>query len=229
MNLRNIIKIIAKILGIHHYLKKKEEKLKLYFGAGHGHSLLLKMLRKNKELLIENSLCVEIGSSREDLYNQGSSTILGNFFSKFKINFLTIDADEKNINSLKAATVKNKYFEAKCEKGEDFSKRFQKKINFLYLDAFDIYVKNHSRERLDFYKNIIGKKINDYNSAEMHLIVVENFKENFSKNCIVVFDDTFENQKDKYEGKGMLAIPYLLKNNFKIIGKNKNSIALKKN
>lgn len=229
MRIRSFIKVLAKILNIYSFLKKIEERCKLYFGLGHGHSLLLKTLRKNKKLLVENSLCLEIGSSREKIYDQGSSEILGKFFSKYKIYFLTIDADKRNTERLNEFAKNNKFFNAICSKGEEFSKEFQSQINFLYLDAFDIYVKNHSRERLDFYKNIIGKKINDYNSAEMHLTVIKNFKENFSENCIIVFDDTFEYQRNIYKGKGMLAIPYLLENNFTIIGKNKNSIALKKN
>ena len=40
---------------------------------------------------------------------------------------------------------------------------------------------------------------------------------------------TLEKNKYEYSGKGMTAIPYLLEKKFQIIGKNDNSIALKKN
>ena len=84
----------------------------------------LKVLRNNKELLIENSLCLEIGSSRDDVNDQGSSKILGKFFSKNKIYFLTIDADITNTNKLRKFAKENKFFNAECHKGEEFSKKF---------------------------------------------------------------------------------------------------------
>tara|TARA_B100002051_G_C16683129_1_gene611025 strand:- start:290 stop:979 length:690 start_codon:yes stop_codon:yes gene_type:complete len=229
MRVRHVIKLISKFFGIHSYLKNIESKIKLYFGFGHGHSLLLKVLKNNKELLIENSLCLEIGSSRDDVNDQGSSKILGKFFSKNKIYFLTIDADITNTNKLRKFSKENKFFNAECHKGEEFSKNFFREINFLYLDAFDIYVENHSKERMDFYNNVLGKEISNKNSAEMHFTVIKNLEKNFSKNCIIVFDDTFEKKRNEYTGKGELAVPYLLKNNFQIISKNNNSIALKKN
>ena len=229
MKIRNILKKITKFFGIHSFIKRYEEKIYLYMGWGHGHSLLIKILRKNKHLLIENSLCLEIGSSRENIHNQGSSIILAEFFSKNNIYFLTIDADKKNTEKLLQVSEKNPFFDAKCEIGEQFSKKFEKKINFLYLDAFDIYAENHSQERLDFYNNTIGKEINNKNSADMHFNVIQNLEKNFSKNCIIVFDDTFEKNEHEYSGKGMTAIPYLLKKEFQIVGKNNNSIALKKN
>lgn len=229
MKIRTILKKITTFFGIHSSIKRFEEKIYLYLGWGHGHSLLIKILRKNKHLLIENSLCLEIGSSRENIFNQGSSTILGDFFSKNNIYFLTIDADKKNTEKLLKVFEKNPFFDAKCEMGENFSEKFEKEINYLYLDAFDIYTENHSQERLDFYNNTIGKKINNKNSADMHFKVIKNLEKKFSKNCLIVFDDTFEKNKYEYSGKGMTAIPYLLEKKFQIIGKNDNSIALKKN
>ena len=229
MKIRNILKKITKFFGIHSFIKRYEEKIYLYMGWGHGHSLLIKILRKNKHLLIENSLCLEIGSSRENIHNQGSSLILAEFFSKNNIYFLTIDADITNTNKLRKFAKENKFFNAECHKGEEFSKNFFREINFLYLDAFDIYVENHSKERMDFYNNVLGKEISNKNSAEMHFTVIKNLEKNFSKNCIIVFDDTFEKKRNEYTGKGELAVPYLLKNNFQIISKNNNSIALKKN
>jgi hypothetical protein len=61
----------------------------------------------------------------------------------------------------------------------------------------------------------------------MHLRVVKNFLRNFNKNCLIVFDDTFINN-NKITGKGKTAIPLLIKNDFKIINKNNNSVALEK-
>ena len=46
-------------------------------------------------------------------------------------------------------------------KEKSFQKNFFREINFLYLDAFDIYVENHSKERMDFYNNVLGKEISN--------------------------------------------------------------------
>ena len=111
--------------------------------------------------------------------------------------------------------------------GEDFSKNLSKKINILYLDAFDIFVKNQSKERNFFYKKNLKKNITNQESANMHLTVTKKFLKNLDENCLVVFDDTFE-LKNKISGKGRTAIPFLLKNKFSIIDKNNNSIALER-
>jgi hypothetical protein len=61
----------------------------------------------------------------------------------------------------------------------------------------------------------------------MHFIVIKNFLKNLNKACFIVFDDTFIN-KNKITGKGKTAIPLLIKNNFRIIKKNNNSVALER-
>lgn len=61
----------------------------------------------------------------------------------------------------------------------------------------------------------------------MHYIVINNLLKYMSASCLIVFDDTFIKNKN-YLGKGKTAIPLLLKNNFKIIKKNSNSIALER-
>ena len=52
---------------------------------------------------------------------------------------------------------------------------------------------------MDFYNNVLGKEISNKNSAEMHFTVIKNLEKNFSKNCIIVFDDTLKKRNEYTE------------------------------
>ena len=225
--IKNILINIAKALGFYFALKKLQLSAILYLGLGHGHSLLLKLLKSKTYLYGKNKIFIEIGSSREGIFGQGSTELIANFCEKNKTYFITVDANKKTILLLKNKFKKYKYTKTINALGENFSKKFNKKIDILYLDAFDIFTKNPLKERKSFYKKNLKKNINNNESAKMHLRVVKNFLRNFNKNCLIVFDDTFINN-NKITGKGKTAIPLLIKNDFKIINKNNNSVALEK-
>jgi hypothetical protein len=218
---------LTKILRIYFLLKKLQLKIMLYLGLGHGHSLLLKLLKRKVYLYGEKKIFIEIGSSREGIFGQGSTELIANFCEKNKTNFFTVDANRKTTLLLKNKFKKYKYTKVINQLGENFSKKFNKKIDVLYLDAFDIFKKNLLKERKLFYKKNLKKNINNNESARMHFRVIKNFLKNFNKNCLIVFDDTFVNNS-RIAGKGKTAIPLLLKNNFKITNKNNNSVALEK-
>jgi hypothetical protein len=225
---KKILINITKTLGFYSALKKIQLNIILYLGLGHGHSLLLKLLKKKTYLYGKNKIFIEIGSSRDGVFGQGSTELIANFCEKKKTNFLTVDANKKTTFLLQNKFKKYKYTKAINALGENFSKKFTKKIDILYLDAFDIFKKNPSKERKLFYIKNLKKKITNNESATMHFEVIKNFLKNFSKKCLIVFDDTFVNN-DKITGKGKTAIPLLIKNNFRIIKKNNNSIALERN
>jgi hypothetical protein len=225
--IKKIIIRVTKFLGVYSILKKLQLQIILYLGLGHGHSLLLKLLKKKPYLYGENKVFIEIGSSRTGIFGQGSTELIANFCEKKKTNFITVDTDKNTINLLKKKFKNYKYTKVVHDIGENFSKRYKKKVSIIYLDAFDIFIKNQSKERILFYKNNLKKNISNKESAKMHFIVIKNFLKNLNEACFIVFDDTFIN-KNKITGKGKTAIPLLLKNKFSIIGKNKNSIAVER-
>ena len=218
----------TKNFGIYFLLKRIQLNIILYLGVGHGHSLLLKLLKKKKYLYGKNKIFIEIGSSRQGIFGQGSTELIANFCEKNKTCFITVDANKKTTILLKNKFRKNKYTKIINALGENFSKKFNKKIDILYLDAYDIFTKNTPKERKLFYKKNLKKTISNNESARMHFRVIKNFLKNFNDKCLIVFDDTFFNH-DEITGKGKTAIPLLIKNKFKVISKNNNSVALEKN
>ena len=216
---------ILKVFKLYNKVKIIENKYNLFIGEGHGHSLLLKILREKKFFSQPGLNFLEIGASREYVFGQGSTKLIATFCEKKKINFISVDADETNVVSIKKDLNKFNFFQIICETGENFTKKNKTKFDIVYLDAFDIETPNIPEKRKNFYKNKFNKQITNQASAEMHKIVIKNLINFLSKNCVIVFDDTFV-KGNKFSGKGQTAIPILLKEKFKIIRKNKNSIAL---
>ena len=223
---RILIKILN-FINLYNIAKKIENRYYLLIGKGHGHSLLLFLLKK-KDFFRQSDLnFIEIGASREEIFGQGSTKIIANYCEKYKIKFTSVDADGENVKNIKNDLREFKYFKIINDTGENFSKNYKEKIDVMYLDAFDIETKNPPQKRVQFYKEKFNKNISNYESAKMHFEVINNFLDNFNKKCLIVFDDTFKTKED-FSGKGKTAIPLLLKNNFKIIKKNENSIALER-
>ncbi|MDB4664891.1 hypothetical protein OAE97_00925 [Verrucomicrobia bacterium] len=184
----------------------------------HGHSLLINLILTKK---LTNKTLIEIGSSRAG----ESSDSSGEFYklSKTKkFNFTTVDMDRLNIKVLK-----NKYegINAIHMKGEDFLKKVNAKIDFLYLDAFDFDHGDHGSKRINRYKEEMNCEIKNDLCHQMHLDCVINAYQKISDDGIIVFDDVMNNFKS---GKGVTAIPFLLDNGFKVSTKTANCCAFVK-
>jgi hypothetical protein len=225
--MRKIFITILKVTKIYYIAKIVQNKYNLCIGEGHGHSLLLYLLKKKKKFMRPKLNFLEFGSSREGIFGQGSTKLIANFCEKYKINFISVDADIRNVQKIKKDLKNYKYFKIIKNTGENFSKAFKEKVDIIYLDAFDIETINPPKSRIEFYKKEFNKNITNSESAKMHYIVINNLIKHMSANCLIVFDDTFAKNKN-YLGKGRTAIPLLLKNNFEIIKRNSNSIALER-
>ena len=129
--MKNLIIKITKILKIYIFLKKINLVLQSKLGMGHGHNLFLFLIRKkNKKMNYKSFL--EIGSTREQIYGQGSTEIIAKYCEQNKINFISVDADIRNVDRLRKKLTKNKYFKSIHDKGENFLKntnRFKLTIN----------------------------------------------------------------------------------------------------
>ena len=161
---------------------------------------------------------LEIGSTRlvdyknENYWNIFDSS--GTFYKNSKeygFNFTTVDMDENNTKLLK-----DKYFEinAISQPGEDFTKQYSGKVDFLYIDAFDLEKTTHSDSRKGRYKDVLGVDINKENCWKMHLECCQNLIHKFAPGAIICFDDVFD--VITFEGKGKTAVPFLLDNGFVI-------------
>lgn len=225
--MRTFLINMLKFTRSYNIAKKLQNKYNLLIGEGHGHSLLLKLIKQKKKFSRSGLRFLEIGASRENIFGQGSTKLIAEFCENNQINFTSVDADKKNVENIKNDLSNFKYFKIIYDTGENFSKVNKDKLDILYLDAFDIETPNIPTERIKFYRETFNKEITNHASAEMHKDVIVNLLNNLNNNCLIVFDDTFI-INEEFFGKGQSAIPILLKQGFKIIGKNKNSVALER-
>lgn len=174
-----------------------------------------------------HNVIVEIGSMRKECdhdlddyghecCNDGHSSLL---LARASSEFHTVDID-MNCSKLTRSELKKHNLWHKsnvyCGDGINFLKNFNKKINFLYLDAWDVEYPNH---------------------AEMHLEAFKIADDKLTENAVILIDDTdigfsqekgFHNDEECLGGKGRLLIPFLLeKNNFEMLFKGRQTCFVK--
>ena len=180
---------------------------------------------------LNQSVIVEIGSSRTNYFEDSSTFFFEKISNQYDTDFFTIDFSEEVINSIPLKFTQKKFH----MNGEDFIENFltysSKKIGLLYLDNFDIiYNEKHKKSLLnrvgDLYKNK-NIELNNENSAKAHLHQLKLSMNHLHKNAHVIIDDT-SLRKNTWFGKGALCVPYLLENGFKISFKNEDGIAFSK-
>lgn len=187
----------------------------------HGHSLMIEFLDLDSS--IRGKTLIEIGTTREQLDGQDSSSYFYKISKKRGINFITVDMDPENTERIKD---RFSDIDAICSKGEDFLQSFTGTIDYLYIDAFDFYHNGHSPKRHESYQKNLDTTINDKSCHKMHLDCATNCIEKMSAGGVIVIDDCFG---EKFErGKGVTAIPFLIDNGFKVIRKNSQAVALQK-
>jgi len=167
---------------------------------------VLSLLYKNKR---NNPNIVEIGVSRYEanLSDGDSSSIWGWFVGKYSGSYSGCDTSKDNLKNCEKTL--RKYIGTETDRsntvtltnkdGLEFLKNYNKPIDLLYLDT------------IDFVKG-------SYESGLYHLQLTLAAIEKISVGGYLMFDDTMN--VDTFEGKGELAIPYLLgSNRFTLIHK----------
>jgi predicted O-methyltransferase YrrM len=146
-----------------------------------------------------------------------SSVILARAAAEFHTVDIHPDTSRVTLGELKRQKYydKNKIFVYNGD-GLKFLKDFNKKIDFLYLDAWDVGIEGYDTNHLEAFK-IAEPKLND--------------------NAVILMDDTdiglseekgLHNDEEAMGGKGRLLIPYLLdKPNFKLIFKGRQTCFVK--
>jgi hypothetical protein len=153
---------------------------------------------------------VEIGTVREHLPGQGSTRLLAEFAMQNNLHFVTVDMDP--FNTYRAQDMFDRLgmpFQAINMKGEDYLHQHQGRLDFVYLDAYDVDHGHHSELRQSRYIKMLGAPITDEGCHQMHLECAEAIVEKLSDEGLIGFDDTWV-RDGKWVGKGATAIPYFL-------------------
>ena len=144
---------------------------------------------------------VEIGSMRRPLNhgldefdpeccNEGHSTL---FFAETGADVFTTDVNPRCADVLVSATRKYRNLHVYTADGIWFLKKFDRTIDLLYLDAWDI--------------------LPGLNYAEKHLEAYQSALPRLARGCLVLIDDTDISNG----GKGRLAIPQMIRDGFELV------------
>jgi len=170
------------------------------------HQLFNQYFTKDKN--IKNKTVIEIGTTREIVSGQDSTRYLYNLSKEYGYNFITIDMDKENTEN---AQKRHPGINSITMKGEDFLETYEKKIDYIYLDAFDFWHNGHTEKRKRKYREILNCEITNKDCHEMHLKCAKYLVHKLSVDGVIIFDDILNKN---WDGKGKTAIPLLLENNF---------------
>jgi hypothetical protein len=197
----------------------------------HGHQLLIDFIDAQtfKTQFPEKMIIIEIGSTREDIPGQGSTEQIAECAQRHNLHFITVDIDPHNTIMAKESIHQiNSTFEAITEKGEDFLRRYDNHVDYVFLDAYDFDHGKHSKLRQSRYQKYLGEAINDEACHKMHLDCAESLGKKLSANGVICIDDTWQNDSGSWTAKGTLAVPYLLNNGFEVIESRNRAVLLKR-
>ena len=166
------------------------------------------------EQLDVSGAIVEIGSER----TEGSTTFLYDFAQRKGLPFYTVDFNrDQYLNALKITRGQGAFHMT----GEEFLGNIfpllNQKVGFAYLDNFDLVTTDGRdwTERKGLYKSY-GFEMNNTNSKIAHMTQAVLVEHNAAKNCHILFDDTWINEKNEFEGKGAWAIRPMINSKFTI-------------
>jgi hypothetical protein len=220
-------------------IKRRIQRLTNARKAKHkGHELIQKHETLISSMLNAQSIIIEIGSDRE----AGSTKVLAQLAKNNDAHFITVDVDEQATERAQSIIDKiDPSFQAINDYGEKYLAGFNKPVQLIYLDAFDLPGDWHSPEVIDSYHHR-KTELTLENCHKMHLDCVREIHTNMPAGSFVCFDDVnpvgpsgnmlFEKVSSSHmlwSGKGKTAIPFLVENGFHIIDNIRASVLLRKN
>lgn len=192
----------------------------------HGQELLINWLSERNLSGNQAKTLIEIGSTRENLPGQGSTEKLARLCKSHGMHFVTVDMNPLLIErAVELLAGIDSGFLAICAKGEEYLSSCSREIDFVFLDAYDYDHGYHSQERQAAYERHLGKRINNEDCHLMHLECAKALLDKLSDAGLICFDDTWKTG-GAWQGKGTLAVPYLLENGFLIVGTGYRSVLL---
>lgn len=197
----------------------------------HGHAVFIQICREKLPALLqswtgERPWIVEVGCSREIIEGQNSTVQLLTLAKELELPFAGIDLDQANIEALK-----RDYKD--CDdtwitgKGEEVLRTWDKPIAACYMDAYDFWHASHSGLRQQVYKESYGSEIDDAQCHSMHLEAACYCSDLIPSGGLLGLDDTWM-ENDIWEGKGALALPWLLDQGWQLLSAaNRGTVLLK--
>jgi hypothetical protein len=184
-------------------------------------------IKKALSYITDNSVIVEIGSMRKpcnhdlnihnyECCNDGHSSLL---LAQAAGEFHTVDIDIECAKLTRSELKKHNLWSKSnvyCGDGIKFLQEFDKPINFLYLDAWDVEYLNHAEMHLEAFK------IAELKLTDTAIILIDDTDINFST------EKGYHNDEECLGGKGRLLIPFLQnKKNFKMLFKGRQTCFIK--
>jgi hypothetical protein len=188
--------------------------------GAHGHAIFIQMCREKLPGMLqfwtgERPWLVEVGCSREIIEGQNSTVQLLDLAKELDLPFAGIDLDHANIEALE-----RDYKESNASwitgKGEEELQKWEKPIAACYLDAYDFWHASHSDLRQKAYVESYGSGINDAECHTMHLEAALHCARLIPLGGLLGLDDTWRHN-DEWEGKGALALPWLLDQGWQLL------------
>lgn len=211
--------LAAQLLKQHQRLRERTQA-----SAQHGHHVLLGHLEDHAAEFAARAksrarglTVIEIGTTREQIPGQGSTRQIAAFCLQHGLKFVTVDMDPHNSHMARETFASmGAPFEAVTMKGEDYLRQWQGPIDVVFLDAYDFDHGHHSALRQSRYEKFLGSAIDDAQCHQMHLDCAESLVAKLAPDGIVCFDDTWL-EDGRWIAKGVLAMPYLLANGFRLL------------
>ena len=199
----------------------------------HGHQMMIDIILSDFFTNSANNLAerkiLEIGTMRENIWNQNSTSRLACLARMLGSSLTSVDMDPENaIRAKEFCSPYAGYINFITAPGEEYLAHLDEKTpHYVYIDAYDFDHPNHSDHRQSRYTEILGEEINDEACWKMHLdCAVELVKKLPLEGTIVIDDVWFD--KEEWFGKGRTAIPYLMENGFSLIGQTWSTAAFRR-
>jgi hypothetical protein len=169
----------------------------------------------------KGGVVLEIGMER----GEGSTAFFNDFCKARNLKFYSVDFDPNPRYAVRDLS----WVIPVSSTGESFLlnqfKKENEKIFFAYLDNFDYifpHIKGHPQiiDQQNRYKEYgLDMDDNNHNSHRAHLLQAVLIDVDFAaESCFFLFDDTWR-ANEQWNGKGALAVPYLLSKGYQIIEK----------
>lgn len=185
----------------------------------HGHTLLIDYLTAHppKPVAGRPRLLIEIGTTRERVPGQGSTSKIASLCGQYGMHMITVDMDPHNSELARRGFAKAGLpFEAVTRPGEDYLADHPGPIDYAFLDAYDFDHGKHSQLRQSRYRMFLGAEIQDAECHQMHLKCARALVRSLAPDGLICFDDTWLDEHGAWTAKGTLAMPYLLEHGFEV-------------
>lgn len=199
----------------------------------HGHLMMVDLILSDyindPYLDFSKREFLEIGTIRENLWNQSSTSRLVCLARMLDTRLTSVDMDPNNaVQAKEICRPYGGYVQFVTSPGETFLADLEEDCaTYVYIDAYDFDHPHHSDHRQSRYQEILGAPINDESCWQMHLDCAKELSTKLPDDGVIVLDDVWY-ESGEWQGKGHTAMPYLLKNKFSLVAQSWSTAALRR-